>query len=238
MTSRLRVGSGGVMLPTTPLVVAEQFGTLEALHPGRIDMGIGRAAGTDPVTARALRRSVTNDDFGERLAELIGYFSTADDDGPALPVTATPAQAGRPPLWLLGSSGNSARVAAMLGLPFAFAHHFSAENTVPALRLYRRASSPRPSWRSRTRSSRRSSSRPTPTSGPSTSPGRWPCPRCSSAPPASPGPIPARRRPRSTRTPRSSGSTYASGSTPTWSAGRRRCAGNWRRSSNTPGPTS
>ncbi|MEV6166480.1 LLM class flavin-dependent oxidoreductase [Streptomyces sp. NPDC052052] len=137
-TTRLRVGSGGVMLPNhSPLVVAEQFGTLEALHPGRIDMGIGRAAGTDPVTARALRRDVSNDDFGQRLAELIGYFGTPDEGSPVLPVVATPARGNRPPLWLLGSSGNSARTAAMLGLPFAFAHHFSAENTVPALKLYR-----------------------------------------------------------------------------------------------------
>ncbi|MFI1107937.1 LLM class flavin-dependent oxidoreductase [Streptomyces physcomitrii] len=137
-TRDLRVGSGGVMLPNhSPLVVAEQFGTLEALHPGRIDMGIGRAAGTDPVTARALRRSLGADDFGERLAELVGHFAQSPQGAPSLPVSATPALGNRPPLWLLGSSSNSARMAATLGLPFAFAHHFSAENTVPALRTYR-----------------------------------------------------------------------------------------------------
>ncbi|TCO52438.1 LLM class flavin-dependent oxidoreductase [Actinocrispum wychmicini] len=136
-TEHIRVGSGGVMLPNhAPLVVAEQFGMLEALHPGRIDLGLGRAPGTDPVTAHALRRSpapLSADDFPEQLNELVDYFTP----GQRRPITAVPAAGNRPPVWLLGSSGYSAQLAGMLGLPFAFAHHFSAENTLPALRLYR-----------------------------------------------------------------------------------------------------
>jgi luciferase family oxidoreductase group 1 len=134
-TSRLRVGSGGVMLPNhPPLVVAEQFGILEALHPGRIDLGIGRAPGTDQITAAALRRTtgpLSVDDFPEQLTELQGYFAGSTS------IIATPAVGNGPPLWLLGSSGYSAQVAGLLGLPFAFAHHFSAANTLPALELYR-----------------------------------------------------------------------------------------------------
>ncbi|GAA3235717.1 LLM class flavin-dependent oxidoreductase [Pseudonocardia petroleophila] len=134
-TSTIRVGSGGVMLPNhQPLVVAEQFGTLDALHPGRIDLGIGRAPGTDPRTAQALRRgagSLGADDFLEQLTELASYFR---GEGP---VTAVPAHGQRPDMWLLGSSGYSAQVAGLLGLPFAFAHHFSGENTDAALALYR-----------------------------------------------------------------------------------------------------
>lgn len=141
-TSRIRVGSGGVMLPNhQPLVVAEQFGTLEALHPGRIDLGIGRAPGTDPRTAAALRRGTDPlgaDDFPEQLTELTSYFR---GDGPVL---AVPAAGNQPALWLLGSSGYSAQVAGVLGLPFAFAHHFSAENTLPALALYRQRFRPSP----------------------------------------------------------------------------------------------
>jgi luciferase family oxidoreductase group 1 len=132
-TSTMRVGSGGVMLPNhAPMVVAEQFGTLEALYPGRIDLGLGRAPGTDQATARALRRSadaLSVDDFPEQVIELRNYFG-ADSK-------VTPAAGNEPPIWLLGSSGYSARLAGLLGLPFAFAHHFSAENTVPALALYR-----------------------------------------------------------------------------------------------------
>jgi len=141
-TSRLRVGSGGVMLPNhPPLVVAEQFGMLEALHPGRIDLGIGRAPGTDQGTARALRRSTSPlsvDDFPEQLGELMRYF--AEPFGPG--IIAMPAPGNRPPIWLLGSSGYSAQVAGILGLPFAFAHHFSAANTLPALELYRSSFQP------------------------------------------------------------------------------------------------
>ena len=136
VTERIRVGSGGVMLPNhQPLVVAEQFGTLDALHPGRIDLGIGRAPGTDQRTARALRRGTAAlgaDDFPEQLGELLAYFR---GDGP---VAAVPAQGQDPAVWLLGSSGYSAQLAGLMGLPFAFAHHFSSENTLPALELYRR----------------------------------------------------------------------------------------------------
>lgn len=134
-TERIRVGSGGVMLPNhQPLVVAEQFGTLDALHPGRIDLGIGRAPGTDQRTARALRRGtdpIGADEFPDQLVELVSYFR---GDGPVL---AVPAKGAAPQMWLLGSSDYSAQVAGLLGLPFAFAHHFSAQNTLPALALYR-----------------------------------------------------------------------------------------------------
>jgi luciferase family oxidoreductase group 1 len=135
-TSTIRVGSGGVMLPNHPsLVVAEQFGMLESLHPGRIDLGIGRAPGTDQRTARALRRSeagLSAEDFPQQLTELVQYFDGTAD------IAAVPAAGNKPPLWLLGSSGYSAQAAGMLGLPFAFAHHFSAQNTLPALALYRK----------------------------------------------------------------------------------------------------
>ena len=137
-TSTIRVGSGGVMLPNhAPLVVAEQFGTLQALHPGRVDLGIGRAPGTDQVTALALRRTAAGlsaENFREELAELVGYL-TGD---PRLRISATPGNGEMPPVWLLGSSGFSAELAGRLGLPFSFAHHFSAANTLPALALYRR----------------------------------------------------------------------------------------------------
>ncbi|MFE7928475.1 LLM class flavin-dependent oxidoreductase [Streptomyces sp. NPDC057456] len=158
-TDRIRLGSGGVMLPNhAPLVIAEQFGTLEALAPGRIDLGLGRAPGTDGATAAALRRTATlhegADDFPEQLAELTRFL---DDDFPeghrygrihAIPGPVQGTSPGgvqsphRPPIWLLGSSGFSARLAGVLGLPFAFAHHFSAQNTVPALDLYRESFRP------------------------------------------------------------------------------------------------
>ncbi|MBW8484162.1 LLM class flavin-dependent oxidoreductase [Actinomadura parmotrematis] len=137
-TERIRVGSGGVMLPNhAPMVVAEQFGTLQALHPGRIDLGLGRAPGTDQATARALRRSpdaLSVDDFPEQVMELRGYFEEQS--------TVTPAAGNGVPIWLLGSSGYSARLAGLLGLPFAFAHHFSSQHTLPALRLYRESFRP------------------------------------------------------------------------------------------------
>ncbi len=143
-TTTIRVGSGGgvMMLPNhPPLVVAEQFGTLEALHPGRIDLGLGRAPGTDPNTARALRRSadpLSADDFPQQLGELLAFFGgDFPADHPYAPIVATPGRGNQPAMWLLGSSGYSAQVAGILGLPFAFAHHFSAQNTLPALRLYR-----------------------------------------------------------------------------------------------------
>jgi luciferase family oxidoreductase group 1 len=134
-TTTLKVGSGGVMLPNhAPLVIAEQFGTLEALHPGRIDLGIGRAPGTDQVTAYALRRHAeqAGDDLPELLGELRQYF-----DGTNPRVHATPGEGDAPDIWLLGSSGYSAQLAAALGLPFSFAHHFMPNNTLGALELYR-----------------------------------------------------------------------------------------------------
>jgi luciferase family oxidoreductase group 1 len=141
-TTTIRVGSGGVMLPNhAPLVIAEQFGTLEALHPGRIDLGIGRAPGTDRVTALALRRSadaLSADDFPQQLGELFAFFTGGfPDSHPFRAITAVPGFGHQPELWLLGSSGFSAQLAGLLGLPFSFAHHFSAANTLPALELYR-----------------------------------------------------------------------------------------------------
>ncbi|WP_149184803.1 LLM class flavin-dependent oxidoreductase [Streptomyces sp. TRM49041] len=146
-TTRIRLGSGGVMLPNhAPLVVAEQFGTLEAMAPGRIDLGLGRAPGTDGRTAAALRRTDSPaegaDEFPQQLAELVRFLDDDFPDGhPYARIHAVPGPVqgpvGRPPVWLLGSSGFSARLAGALGLPFAFAHHFSARNTIPALDLYR-----------------------------------------------------------------------------------------------------
>ncbi|MFE7804275.1 LLM class flavin-dependent oxidoreductase [Streptomyces sp. NPDC057430] len=146
-TRRIRLGSGGVMLPNhAPLVIAEQFGTLEALAPGRVDLGLGRAPGTDGATAAALRRRQTlnegAEDFPQQLAELTRFLDDDFPDGhPYARIHAVPGPvqgpSARPPIWLLGSSGFSARLAGMLGLPFAFAHHFSAQNTLPALDLYR-----------------------------------------------------------------------------------------------------
>lgn len=158
-TERIRLGSGGVMLPNhAPLVIAEQFGTLEAMAPGRIDLGLGRAPGTDGATAAALRRSDRlgegAEDFPQQLAELTRFLDDDFPDGHPYsrihavpgPVQATAEggvqSAARPPIWLLGSSGFSARLAGVLGLPFAFAHHFSAQNTVPALDLYRESFRP------------------------------------------------------------------------------------------------
>jgi luciferase family oxidoreductase group 1 len=147
VTSTIRLGSGGVMLPNhASLVVAEQFGMLEALHPGRIDLGIGRAPGTDQLTAVALRRSrvgLAADDFPDQLVELVGYFSGDwPEDHPFRHVTAVPGLGHRPALWLLGSSDYSARAAGLLGLPFSFAHHFAAANTEAALAAYRAAFRP------------------------------------------------------------------------------------------------
>ncbi len=141
-TTSIRVGSGGVMLPNhMPLVVAEQFGTLEALHPGRIDLGIGRAPGTDGLTAHALRGSSDPrlvEEFPQHLAQVRAFFSGEwPDEHPYAAITATPGRGANVPVWLLGSSDYSARAAAALGLPFSFAHHFSSVNTVPALQLYR-----------------------------------------------------------------------------------------------------
>ncbi len=139
-TATVRVGSGGVMLPNhAPLVVAEQFGTLEALHPGRIDLGIGRAPGTDHHTARALRRTggLGAEHFPEDLIELIGYFTGGVERPRAMPGLGY-----LPELWLLGSSLFSAELAGHLGLPFSFAHHFSPGATEPALARYRESFRP------------------------------------------------------------------------------------------------
>jgi luciferase family oxidoreductase group 1 len=142
-TTTIRVGSGGVMLPNhSSLVVAEQFGMLEALHPGRIDLGIGRAPGTDQATAQALRHGGP-DDFPRQLTELLGFFSGEWPAGhPYRSVHAVPGEGDEPGVWLLGSSGYSAQVAGTLGLPFAFAHHFMPANTLPALELYRKSFRP------------------------------------------------------------------------------------------------
>jgi luciferase family oxidoreductase group 1 len=142
-TSTIRVGSGGVMLPNHPsLVVAEQFGMLEALHPGRIDLGIGRAPGTDQATAAALRHRGP-DDFPRQLTDLLGFFTGEWPAGHQYQtVHAVPGEGAGPDMWLLGSSGYSAQVAGTLGLPFAFAHHFMPANTLPALDLYRKSFRP------------------------------------------------------------------------------------------------
>lgn len=141
-TSSIRVGSGGIMLPNhAPLVIAEQFGTLESMYPGRIDLGLGRAPGTDQITASALRRELRSDgsDFPEQLEELRSFFEPPVENQR---VRAVPGAGLQVPIWLLGSSGFSARLAGELGLPFAFASHFSPDYTVPALELYRRSFRP------------------------------------------------------------------------------------------------
>lgn len=137
-TKTIRVGSGGVMLPNhAPLVIAEQFGTLESLYPGRIDLGIGRAPGTDQLTMRALRRNPVNvdEDFPRDVAELLSYFAPARK---GQMVRAVPGEGLRVPIWLLGSSLYSAQLAALLGLPFAFASHFAPDYLAQALKIYRK----------------------------------------------------------------------------------------------------
>ena len=145
-TSDIRVGSGGVMLPNhAPLVVAEQFGTLAALHPGRIDLGLGRAPGTDQFTAAALRRAANPaaDDFPEQLGELVCFLAGEWPDGHSYrAISAVPHATRRPVIWLLGSSLFSAELAGLLGMPFAFAHHFSSANTMPAFARYRESFRP------------------------------------------------------------------------------------------------
>jgi luciferase family oxidoreductase group 1 len=148
-TRRLRIGSGGVMLPNHPtLVVAEQFAMLEALHPGRIDLGIGRAPGTDGATAIALRRSpdaLGAEDFPRHLVDLMGLLGDRrSDHGLWERFRATPSATSSPQIWLLGSSDYSAQLAGILGLPFAFAHHFDMGGTVEAATLYRSRFEPSP----------------------------------------------------------------------------------------------
>src|SRR3954470_5999733 len=142
LTKRIRVGSGGVMLPNhAPLKVAETFRMLEALHPGRIDLGLGRAPGTDSLTAFAMRRSaeaLTADDYPELLAELLAFDDQAfPSDHPFRTIRPVPVDTKLPPVWLLGSSDFSARLAAEAGLGFAFAAHINGRGAVPALRDYR-----------------------------------------------------------------------------------------------------
>ncbi|MBW8752464.1 MAG: LLM class flavin-dependent oxidoreductase [Propionibacteriales bacterium] len=152
-TSRIRVGSGGVMLPNhAPLVIAEQFALLEAAYPDRIDLGIGRAPGSDPVTSYALRHGAggVDDEAVARFPEYVdNVISMMSPGGVGLqvagrmhPLNATPAAVGRPPVWLLGSSDYSAELAASRGLPYVFAHHFSGNGTAEALALYRSSFQP------------------------------------------------------------------------------------------------
>ncbi|QFT91782.1 Alkanal monooxygenase alpha chain [Roseovarius sp. THAF9] len=134
-TTTMRVGAGGVMLPNhAPLTIAEQFGTLATIHPGRIDLGLGRAPGGDMAVARALRRGLEADRFPDDVIELIGYFADAD---PAAPVSAHPGQGTHVPVWILGSSLYGAQLAAHLGLPYAFASHFAPDALDQALEIYR-----------------------------------------------------------------------------------------------------
>jgi luciferase family oxidoreductase group 1 len=136
-TSTIRVGSGGIMLPNhSPLVIAEQFGTLESLFPGRIDLGLGRAPGSDQTTAQALRRNLATDpdQFPQDVIELMQYFAEA---APGQRVVAVPGAGLKVPLWILGSSLFGAQVAAALGLPFAFASHFAPAMMMQALEIYR-----------------------------------------------------------------------------------------------------
>ena len=135
-TSTIRVGSGGIMLPNhSPLVIAEQFGTLESLYPGRIDLGLGRAPGSDQATARALRRNETGPDtFPQDVVELQHYFQPDDTNQF---VQAVPGNGLNIPIWILGSSLFGAQLAAMLGLPYAFASHFAPAHLLQALQIYR-----------------------------------------------------------------------------------------------------
>ena len=148
-TQSIRVGSGGVMLPNhAPLVIAEQFGTLATLYPGRIDLGLGRAPGTDQLTARALRQHLTRDEdaFPQDVVELQAYLAKPEAAQAAQPVRAIPGIGTEVPIWLLGSSLYSAQLAAYLGLPFAFASHFAPDMLLQALDIYRRTFRPSAQW--------------------------------------------------------------------------------------------
>ena len=137
-TKTIRVGAGGIMLPNhAPLVIAEQFGTLASLFPGRIDLGLGRAPGSDQTTARALRRTLVGDidSFPNDVLELMNYFRPAQE---GQPVIAVPGEGLDVPVWMLGSSTYGAQLAAMLGLPYAFASHFAPAELMHAIELYRR----------------------------------------------------------------------------------------------------
>src|ERR1700744_1535560 len=137
-THSIRIGPGGIMLPNhAPLLIAEQFGTLAALHPGRVDLGLGRAPGSDQITARAMRRTrhSSEDDFPRDVVELMGYFRPVE---PGQAVQAVPGAGLDVPIWILGSSTYGAELAAYLGLPFAFASHFAPAMMDQALAIYRR----------------------------------------------------------------------------------------------------
>jgi luciferase family oxidoreductase group 1 len=140
-TKHIRVGAGGIMLPNhPPLIVAEQFGTLEALYPGRIDLGLGRAPGTDPMTARAMRRdSLSAQEFPREVQELQGYFAP---DTAETTVRAVPGAGQQVPLWILGSSASSGALAGALGLPYAFASHFAPHGLMDSIATYRRSFTP------------------------------------------------------------------------------------------------
>ena len=140
-TQRIRVGAGGIMLPNhAPIVIAEQFGTLARLFPGRIDLGLGRAPGTDQITVHALRRTLVNsDNFPQDVLELQAYFAPVQ---PGQRVQAVPAAGTDVPLWILGSSTYGAQLAAALGLPYGFASHFAPDQLLPALDIYRQRFKP------------------------------------------------------------------------------------------------
>ena len=136
-TSSIRIGAGGIMLPNhAPLIIAEQFGTLAALHPGRVDLGLGRAPGSDQITARAVRRALlqSDDSFPQEVVELMGYFEPAE---PGQRVQAVPGAGLKVPIWILGSSTFGAQLAAYLGLPFSFASHFAPAMMTDAISVYR-----------------------------------------------------------------------------------------------------
>jgi luciferase family oxidoreductase group 1 len=144
-TTKIRVGAGGIMLPNhSPLVIAEQFGTLESLYPGRIDLGLGRAPGSDQITARALRRNLASDadEFPQDVVELMDFMS----DAPQQTVRAVPGIGTHVPVWILGSSTFGAQLAAMLGLPYAFASHFAPQQLMQAISLYRSTYRPSQRW--------------------------------------------------------------------------------------------
>ena len=142
-TDRIRIGAGGIMLPNhAPLVIAEQFGTLAALHPGRVELGLGRAPGSDQITARAMRRNLTNsDEFPQDVVELMAYFQPVQ---PGQHVQAVPGAGLNVPIWILGSSTYGAQLAAILGLPFAFASHFAPGMMMEAMSIYRDRFRPSP----------------------------------------------------------------------------------------------
>ena len=136
-TKSIKIGAGGIMLPNhAPLLIAEQFGTLAALHPGRVELGLGRAPGSDQITARAVRRALLGgaDQFPQDVVELMNYFQPAEPDQA---VTAIPGAGLEVPIWILGSSLYGAQLAAYLGLPFAFASHFAPAAMMPAIAIYR-----------------------------------------------------------------------------------------------------